>query len=67
MVRALLRHGADASRVNLAGESALMRAVLVTNGYERGVFEEMLSLLGASVGQRDYRGRTLLHHIAGLA
>jgi ankyrin repeat protein len=64
VVRLLLARGADVMRVNYAGESALIRAVLVTNNYERDTFPQLLRLLGASVLLRDSRNRTVFHHIA---
>ncbi|PWN94929.1 hypothetical protein FA09DRAFT_323368 [Tilletiopsis washingtonensis] len=56
--------GADVHAGNHAGETALQRAVLVTNAYEASVFPALLHLLGATLHTRDFRRRTILHHIA---
>ncbi|RKP09171.1 hypothetical protein THASP1DRAFT_8195, partial [Thamnocephalis sphaerospora] len=64
VLRLLVERGADVLSVNYAGESALMRAVLVTNNYEKDTFAELLELLGRAITLRDARRRTVLHHIA---
>jgi regulatory protein SWI6 len=64
LVKALIDHGASILRVNATGETALMRACLVTNNYEKNTFPEILELLGPTIEFRDSRGRTVLHHIA---
>jgi hypothetical protein len=56
--------GADVHAGNHAGETALQRAVLVTNAYEASAFPALLHLLGATLHTRDFRRRTILHHIA---
>ncbi|KAI3631176.1 hypothetical protein MIR68_010666 [Amoeboaphelidium protococcarum] len=56
--------GADVTRQNFNGESALVRAVLVTNCFESDCFGDLLATLGPRViGLRDKKGRTVLHHI----
>jgi regulatory protein SWI6 len=64
LVKALIDHGASIFRVNATGETALMRACLVTNNYDKSSFPEILELLGPTIEFRDSRGRTVLHHIA---
>jgi ankyrin repeat protein len=64
LVKALIDRGASIFRVNASDETALMRACLVTNNYERMGFPEILELLGPTIEFRDARGRTVLHHIA---
>ena len=59
--------GANVNAGNFAGETALHRSVLVTNSYEQGSFPRLLKLLGASLDTRDYKRRTILHHIAMVA
>ncbi|KAJ2778569.1 transcriptional regulator swi6, partial [Coemansia javaensis] len=60
----LLFHGADARRLNYDGESALVRAVQVTNNYETQTFPDLLELLHDTIPLTDKHNRTVLHHIA---
>lgn len=64
LLRALIAAGASPHRVNLSGETALMRACLVTNSMDHGSFPDLLEVLGATIEARDHKGRTVLHHIA---
>jgi regulatory protein SWI6 len=64
LLRTLIGKGANIFRVNLGGETALMKAVQTTNNFERNSFLELLELLGPTIETRDDRGRTVLHHIA---
>lgn len=64
LIRALIKHGASIYRVDAAGETALVRACVVTNNFDLESFGELLELLGPSIEMRDARGRTILHHIA---
>lgn len=64
LLRALISSGASPHRVNLSGETALMRACLVTNSMDHGSFPDLLEVLGATIEARDQKGRTVLHHIA---
>lgn len=64
LLRALISSGASPHRVNLSGETALMRACLVTNSMDHGSFPDLLDVLGATIEARDHKGRTVLHHIA---
>lgn len=64
LLRALVASGASPSRVNASGETALMRACLVTNSMDHGSFPDLLEVLGSTVEARDQKGRTVLHHIA---
>ncbi|KAE8208880.1 hypothetical protein CF327_g6990 [Tilletia walkeri] len=56
--------GANPNAGNHAGETALQRTVLVVNAWEHGYFPHLLRLLAPSLMTRDFRGRTVLHHIA---
>lgn len=56
--------GANVHAGNHAGETALQRAVLVSNCYDTSTFPTLLHLLAPSLHTRDYRKRTVLHHIA---
>ncbi|KAJ2615519.1 transcriptional regulator swi6 [Coemansia sp. RSA 1365] len=60
----LLLHGADARLLNYDGESALVRAVQVTNNYENQTFPDLLELLHDTIPLTDKYNRTVLHHIA---
>lgn len=56
--------GANIHAGNHAGETALQRAVLVSNSYDTSTFPILLQLLSSSLHTRDYRKRTVLHHVA---
>ncbi|KAJ2747874.1 transcriptional regulator swi6 [Coemansia sp. BCRC 34301] len=60
----LLFQGADARNVNYDGESALVRAVQVTNNYDSQTFPDLLELLHDTIPLTDRLNRTVLHHIA---
>ena len=64
LLRALIASGASPLRVNASGETALMRACLVTNSMDQGSFPDLLEVLGGTIESRDHKGRTVLHHIA---
>ncbi|KAK1251214.1 hypothetical protein MKX07_005769 [Trichoderma sp. CBMAI-0711] len=64
LLRALIAAGASPRRVNASGETALMRACLVTNSMDQGSFPDLLEVLGSTIEFRDHKGRTVLHHIA---
>lgn len=64
LLQALVTCGASPFRANSMGETALMRAVLVTNSMELSSFPNLLDVLGATIEVRDNKGRTVLHHIA---
>ncbi|KAG6001092.1 hypothetical protein E4U21_004692 [Claviceps maximensis] len=64
LLRALIAAGASPYRVNASGETALMRACLVTNSMDQGSFPDLLEVLGGTIEARDQKGRTVLHHIA---
>lgn len=64
LLRALIAAGASIYRVNGAGETALMRACVVTNNLDMGSFPDLLELLGPTIELSDGRGRTVLHHIS---
>ncbi|KAI9163897.1 Start control protein cdc10 [Paramyrothecium foliicola] len=64
LLRALIAFGASPYRVNASGETALMRACLVTNSMDHGSFPDLLEVLGGTIEARDHKGRTVLHHIA---
>ncbi|KAJ0161117.1 Start control protein cdc10 [Colletotrichum tanaceti] len=64
LLRALITAGASPFRVNASGETALVRACVVTNSMDLGQFPELLDVLGGTIEVRDSKGRTVLHHIA---
>ncbi|CAK7207088.1 transcriptional regulator swi6 [Sporothrix eucalyptigena] len=64
LLRALIASGASPFRVNAVGETALMRACLVTNSHEHNSMPDLLDVLGSTIEVRDAKGRTVLHHIA---
>ncbi|CAG8500877.1 5472_t:CDS:2 [Ambispora gerdemannii] len=60
----LLTKGANVTRTNSAGESALIRAVTWTNNYEHETFPVVLNLLHDTIPLTDNNNRTVFHHIA---
>ena len=64
LLKMLIARGASIYRVNMGGETALIRACVVTNNLDQGSFPELLEMLGPTIEMRDGRGRTVLHHIA---
>ncbi|KAJ2094258.1 transcriptional regulator swi6 [Coemansia sp. S100] len=60
----LLFQGADVRHLNFEGESALVRAVQVTNNYDSQTFPDLLELLHETIPLTDRTNRTVLHHIA---
>ncbi|KAL0944944.1 start control protein Cdc10 [Colletotrichum truncatum] len=64
LLRALIAAGANPFRVNASGETALVRACVVTNSMDLGSFPDLLDVLGGTIEVRDSKGRTVLHHIA---
>lgn len=64
LVRELVRRGANQQRANYAGETTLVRAILVTNSFDSSVFPELLDSLYPAIPLRDKQGRTVLHHVA---
>ncbi|OAD69883.1 apses-type HTH transcription regulator [Phycomyces blakesleeanus NRRL 1555(-)] len=63
-VELLVSKGADICRQNYAGETPLMRAVMVTNSYDNESFPSILAILEDSVRITDQKNRTVLHHSA---
>lgn len=63
-LRQLVERGADIQRANFAGETALMRSVLVTNNYGQQCFSDLLDILFDSINSVDQQKRTVLHHMA---
>jgi regulatory protein SWI6 len=64
LLELLISHGADLCKVNNDGESALIRAVLVTHSYEAQTFPTLLEILTKTIGLSDKKNRTVFHHIA---
>eukprot|EP00833_Pecoramyces_ruminatium_P017199 jgi/Orpsp1_1/1191231/evm.model.d7180000084263.1 len=64
ILKLLIEKGADIKSKNIYGETALIRSVLSTHNYDYKSFPELLNLLEDTIIYVDYRGRTLLHHIA---
>ncbi|KAJ1744078.1 transcriptional regulator swi6 [Coemansia sp. RSA 989] len=60
----LLFRNADPRKLNYEGESALVRAVQVTNNFENQTFPDLLELLHDTIPLTDKYNRTVLHHIS---
>ncbi|KAI8331522.1 hypothetical protein BC941DRAFT_438615 [Chlamydoabsidia padenii] len=67
IVKLLLHHGADLYRVNYKGQTALIRAVLFNNNFERRCFPHMLEMLRKTIFNIDKKDQTVFHHIASTA
>ncbi|PWZ03490.1 hypothetical protein BCV70DRAFT_197703 [Testicularia cyperi] len=67
VARPAWQSGANVHAGNHAGETALHRSVLVTNSYDASSFPALLNLLSPSLNTRDFKKRTVLHHIALVA
>ncbi|KAJ3324166.1 transcriptional regulator swi6 [Blyttiomyces sp. JEL0837] len=63
ILKLLVAKGASVTRTNYNGESALVRAVLVTNNYDNQSFKSLLPILSDTVPLTDNKNRTVLHHI----
>ncbi|KAL1922851.1 uncharacterized protein VTP21DRAFT_9227 [Calcarisporiella thermophila] len=64
ILQMLIDRGANWHVGNYAGETPLMRAVLVSNNYDMQTFEQLLHMLQDTVAMTDRSKRTVLHHIA---
>ena len=64
LVKDLIKYGANILRGNYAGETGLIRAVLVTNNFDGQFFPKLLDLLYPAIPLVDNFGRSVLHHIA---
>jgi ankyrin repeat protein len=67
VARPVTERGANLHAGNYAGETALHRSVLVTNAYDSSNFPDLLEILAPSLHTRDFKNRTVLHHIALVA
>lgn len=61
-LEALIARGADPARVNYAGETALMRSVMMNNCYDTGCFPKLLTILHDTIHLTDYYRRNVFHH-----
>lgn len=60
----LLSAGANWRAVNVRGETALMRAVLFTNCFDRKCFPKVVEMLRDSLYEQDKFQSTVFHHIS---
>ncbi|KAJ7638490.1 transcription factor [Roridomyces roridus] len=67
VVKLLLTAGADIFKVNIAGQTCLMRSVMFANNYDVRKFPELYELLHRSTLNIDNYNRTLFHHIVDVA
>ncbi|KAI7886953.1 apses-domain-containing protein [Lichtheimia hyalospora FSU 10163] len=61
-LEALIARGADPARVNYAGETALMRSVMMNNCYDTDCFPKLLTILHDTIHLTDYYRRNIFHH-----
>jgi ankyrin repeat protein len=59
----LIQKGAQMDRLNFAGESALIRSIMVTHNFDRQCFLDLLTILKDTILIADKKNRTVLHHI----
>ncbi|KAL1850633.1 transcriptional regulator swi6 [Paecilomyces lecythidis] len=67
LVYALIEKGVSIYRLNLAGETALQKAVGTRNNLDYRTLPRLLQVLAPTIDMVDYNGRTVLHHIAVMA
>lgn len=68
VTRDLLQRGANPAAQNRdSQETALIRAVLFTNNYDKKTFPKIVHALHTTVTERDRYGATVFHHIAETA
>ncbi|KAL2014490.1 hypothetical protein VTN00DRAFT_2015 [Thermoascus crustaceus] len=67
LVHALVEKGVSIFRLNLAGETALQKAVGTRNNLDYRSLPRLLQVLAPTIEMVDYSGRTVLHHIAVMA
>lgn len=64
VVRIFLERHADIAARNIRGETPLIRAVIFTNNYEKGIMSQLLELLKDTICIQDNFNGTILHHVA---
>ncbi|KAF2238040.1 apses-domain-containing protein [Viridothelium virens] len=64
VVKDLIQRGARTMQAAHNGDTPLMRAVMFTNNYDRQSMDKLFRLLQDTVGQTDWYGSTVFHHIA---
>ena len=64
VIRDLIQRGARIDSFSNGGETPLMRAVIFTNNYEKQCMDQIIHVLHPSVGQKDWFGSTVFHHLA---
>ncbi|KAL1923660.1 uncharacterized protein VTP21DRAFT_8640 [Calcarisporiella thermophila] len=67
IVETLLNCGADPHRVNLSGETPLMRAIYHPGNGNNNTFPKLVRLLRDTIPSVDLKGRTIFHHVALMA
>jgi regulatory protein SWI6 len=67
IVDALVAAGADVHRGNYNGETALIRAALMTNNFDAQTFGALVGVLHASVRTIDTARKSVLHHVIAFA
>ncbi|KAI0786400.1 transcription factor [Abortiporus biennis] len=67
IVKLLVSAGADIFRLNKAGQTALMRAVMFANNYDVRKFPELYEILHKTTLNIDNYNRTVFHHIVDVA
>lgn len=60
----LVNRNANAGVKNHRGETALIRAVVFTNNYEKRTLGDLMRFLQSTLPTSDYYGANVLHHIA---
>ncbi|VDB94662.1 unnamed protein product [Peniophora sp. CBMAI 1063] len=66
-VEALVAAGSDVHQGNYNGETALIRATLMTNHFENQTFNELVGILSPSIRTVDTARKSVMHHIVAMA
>ncbi|KAI9312158.1 hypothetical protein BX666DRAFT_1989319 [Dichotomocladium elegans] len=67
IVQLLVSKGANPACTNYAGETPLMRSVMVTNSFDNSSFPSLLNSLESTILAVDQKRQTVLHHAAKTA
>ena len=64
VVKDLINRNARIAQAAHNGDTPLMRAVMFTNNFDRGSMDKLFKLLQDTVGETEWYGSTVFHHIA---
>ena len=67
ILECLMSEGADMQKLNVHGETPLIRSVAVNNNFENHTFHQLLEVLNENIYAVDNKRHTILHHLAYLS